>query len=58
MNEETVFLTVPEAADLLRVSRRTIDSWKTRPDFPVIKIGQIVRVDKAELLDWFKRQGK
>lgn len=55
MNEPD-YLTVKEAADLLKVSRRTLDLWKQRPDFPAIKIGGTIRIEKSQLIDWFNSQ--
>ena len=44
MNPEPRFLTVQEAADLVRVSTQTIYRWITENRIPSIRIGDTVRI--------------
>ena len=42
-------LTVGQAAEHLRVSRRTIDNWMRRGIIPYLKIGRTVRIRAREV---------
>ena len=55
------FLKVPEAADALGVSERTIRSWIATGHLPRIQPGGehgAIRIDKAELLRSERREGE
>jgi excisionase family DNA binding protein len=47
-----VFLTMPEAADLLRVSPRTLRRRVAGGDLAVRRVGRRVLVERADLLDF------
>ena len=49
-------LTVPEAAELLKVSERTMYTWTHRADFPVFRLGGVIRIRRDRLLGWMDAQ--
>lgn len=51
-------LTIQEAAELLKVSDRTIYTWRHREGFPGMKVGNTVRISRGQLMDWFNDQVK
>lgn len=48
-------MTKREIARLLRVSERTIDTWRKMFGLPMRKVGQVCRFDEEEVLAWFQR---
>ncbi len=53
------FLTIPEAARLLRVAERTVYTLARRGDLPgAVKVGNQWRIDRETLMDWVRRQGQ
>jgi len=53
------FLTIPEAARLLRVAERTVYTLARRGDLPgAVKVGNQWRIDRETLMDWARRQGQ
>lgn len=48
-------LTVKEAAELLRVSRKTIYEWKNSGALPVLPTPGCVRIDRDKLLGGMKQ---
>lgn len=53
--EGPMLLTVPQAARLLGLGRDTTYTLCHRADFPAIRIGRAVRINKAGLQDWLDR---
>ena len=51
-------MTVKEAAELLQVCDRTVYTWAHRQDFPVLRIGTVIRIPKNLLLAWVENQAK
>ena len=49
-------LTVREAADLLRVSDRTLWTLTNEGGIPAVKVGRSVRYDQADLAKWIAAQ--
>jgi len=45
-------LTVDEAAELLRVDRRTVYSMIKRKKIPARRLGRVIRIPKQKLLTW------
>lgn len=45
-------ITVMEMANLLKISRSKAYSLVKEKDFPIIKIGKLIRVNKEKLLNW------
>lgn len=52
MNDTIEFLTLPEVARLLKISRSKAYSLIHEKDFPILKIGKCIRVPKKDLLNW------
>lgn len=46
-----------EAAELLRVSEKTLDKWITEFDLPCIQFGRSVRFSVEALKEWIAAQG-
>ena len=42
-------LTLPEAADLLRLKVSTLRAWVLRRKFPYLKVGRCVRLRRSDL---------
>ncbi len=53
-----VFLTAQEAADLLRVQRRSLYRLVRLQQIPYRRIGRAIRFERNELLAWTKPQPK
>jgi excisionase family DNA binding protein len=49
-----VLLTVQEAADLLRVTTRTLYQMVAEARIPYRRVGKALRFDRAEILEWTK----
>ena len=46
------YLTRAEAAMLAKVSKPTIDYWANKGHYTILKIGELVRIPRAEFEDW------
>ena len=46
------YLTRAEAAMLAKVSKPTIDYWANKGHYTIVKIGELVRIPRAEFEDW------
>ena len=60
-HDETTWLTIQEAADLLRVKVSWLYERTRTNTVPHVKLGKNLRFDRAELLSWangFKRDGR
>jgi excisionase family DNA binding protein len=53
-----VFLTAQEAADLLRLQRRSLYRLVRLQQIPYRRIGRAIRFERNELLTWTKPQSK
>jgi len=49
-------LTVPEAAQLLKISEATAYNWTHIEGFPAVKIGNCIRIPRVLLLEWVAAQ--
>ena len=52
------YLTPEEAALMAKVSRSTIVNWYQWEEFPIIHIGNRVRISRKEFESWLKERGK
>lgn len=53
------FLTIPEAARLLRVAERTVYTLARRGDLPgAVKVGNQWRIDRETLMEWVRGQSR
>lgn len=50
--DENGIITVPEMADLLKISRSKAYELVKDTTFPIIKIGKCIRINKKELESW------
>lgn len=53
---ETLTLSVAEAAEQLGVCIKTVYNLTHRADFPVIRIGRRTRISREGLREWVKNQ--
>lgn len=53
-----MFLTVQEAAELFKVTERTIYKWIKNKDMPHIKIDRAIRFNKEKIITWAEQQTK
>ena len=53
--EPDAILTLDEAAELLKVSVRTIRTWMHLRSLPYKKCGQTVRFSRAAVLKWMEK---
>ena len=49
-------LTVDDLAAWLQVKPRTVYQWVHEGYIPVIKLGALVRFDRASILEWVKKR--
>lgn len=49
-------LTIDDLAEWLQVKPRTIYQWVHEGYIPVIKLGALVRFDRASILAWVKKR--
>jgi excisionase family DNA binding protein len=47
-------LTLPEVAELLRVSDKTVRRWMLSKRLPHVRLGRVVRFRQDELLRWIE----
>ncbi|HOD04912.1 MAG TPA: helix-turn-helix domain-containing protein [Anaerolineaceae bacterium] len=45
----TKFLTIPEVAEALQVSHRTVFRWMSEGLLPVVRVGKITRIRQADM---------
>ena len=53
--DHPLLLTVPQAAELTQLGRDTVYKLCHRDDFPVIRIGRTVRINREGLQDWLNK---
>jgi len=55
-NESVEFLTVAEAAALLRLSPRTLNQWRLQPGYgpPFVRVGAAIRYQRNQLSAWIE----
>jgi excisionase family DNA binding protein len=51
-----ILLTRQQAAELANVSTDCLDNWSHRPNFPVIRDGQLVRIHRDLFDQWLRTQ--
>lgn len=52
MDNGTSLLTVSEMANMLKISRSKAYELVKISNFPIIKIGKCIRIEKNKLLNW------
>lgn len=53
-----LWLTVKQAAQLLQLSEDTVYPLTHRADFPAVRIGRTIRIDRRRLEEWAAAQTK
>lgn len=53
-----LWLTVKQAAQLLQLSEDVVYPLTHRADFPAVRIGRTIRIDRRRLEDWAAEQTK
>ena len=56
--DQNEFLTLKEAAALLKMHPESIRRWHLKDGLPVYKHGKIMRIRKQELLDFLSKHKK
>lgn len=56
MQDNSEILTVPEMAELLKISRTTAYEWVHIAGFPALRVGNCIRVPRGLLMDWVASQ--
>ncbi len=56
MNELPLLLTVPEAADVLRVSPHRVYELIRQHIIPSVRMGRQLRVPRQRLMDWMETE--
>ena len=49
MNDDSLLLTVPETAKLLRISRNLAYELVARGELPAVRLGRVIRIPRDEL---------
>lgn len=52
------FITVDEAAELMRVSDRTIYRWLREGQFEYFRVGHVTRIDRADFFSFIEENTK
>lgn len=52
IKDHPLLLTVPQAAELMQLGRDTVYQLTHRPDFPALRLGQSVRINREGLQRW------
>ncbi|NBI66088.1 DNA-binding protein [Pseudoflavonifractor sp. 60] len=55
IKENPMLLTVSQAAELLQLGRDTVYQLTHREDFPAIRLGRNVRINRAALQAWLDK---
>lgn len=53
---QTLVLTVPEAAELLRIGRNTCYELVRRGEIPAVRLGRVIRIPRFALEQWISQQ--
>jgi excisionase family DNA binding protein len=56
MNEQTLLLKADEAAKLLSLGRSKVFLMVATGELPSVRVGRAVRIPRAELEEWVRRQ--
>ncbi len=56
MTDETVLLTVREAAAFLRISRNLAYELVARGEIPAVRLGRVIRVPRTALDHWLEAE--
>jgi excisionase family DNA binding protein len=49
------FLTKKQVCEVLQISPRTLDLWRSRDGLPTVKIGNVCRFKREVVLEWFMK---
>ncbi len=55
--EVPLLLTVSQAAELMQLGRDTVYQLTHRPDFPALRLGRSVRINRELLQVWLNQNG-
>ena len=51
-------ITKKELSEILKVTERTIDKWRTNLNLPFYKFGKEIKFKLIEIEEWAKERGK
>lgn len=57
MKENPLMLTVPQAAELMQIGRDRVYILCHRDDFPAVRLGRSVRINREGLQEWINKNG-
>lgn len=57
IKDHPLLLTVPQAAELLQLGREHVYTLCHRADFPALRIGRCVRINRELLQEWLNKNG-
>jgi excisionase family DNA binding protein len=55
MKENPLMLTVPQAAELMQIGRDRVYTLCHREDFPAVRLGRSVRINREGLQEWINK---
>ena len=58
MDDETLLLTVPEAAKMLRIGRNLAYELVARGELPAVRLGRAIRIPRDVLHDWVRESAE
>lgn len=53
--EKMSLLSKRQMCEILQVSVRTLDYWRSNYGLPTMKLGQVCRFDEKEVMEWFQQ---
>lgn len=56
MSENNQVITIKETAEFLKVSIPTVRAWIASNEIPYFQRGQVIRLNKVDILDWFRKE--
>lgn len=57
IKDSPLLLTVSQAAELMQLGRDTVYQLTHRPDFPALRLGRSVRINRELLQVWLNQNG-
>ncbi|WP_321992640.1 helix-turn-helix domain-containing protein [Marispirochaeta aestuarii] len=55
---EKIYLTYDQLAEILQISKSTLEKYVSRKEIPYYKFGKNVRFDEEKISDWLRMKEK